>query len=248
MSFLNDRDLGYLMRMLLNHAMGKEKEAKALLDKCDSDIVRLIYAENCVCIDENNRQYEEKCERNKQAALKRWEERNERIQTDANGCERIQTDANGCYTKTNTKLSKDNNNIYSSSSSIACAREEIVESKIWEWQKSDLVTKQKIPPLTDVWIEEVQRLVERFVSKKISEAEIKKHYEDFKAQEATEVLQEPYSTWRKHFNNYVRKTLERQNENGTSKANRQHLSRDDLREQRDKEAADLVQELLSNCT
>lgn len=128
---------------------------------------------------------------------------------------------------------KDNNNNISSSS---CAR----ESEGW-------VTKDKIPELSDIWIEEVQMMVSEQMKVSLSPDDVREHYKEFVAQEASETLKDSYQEWRKHFGNYVRKRLKAIKDE-TSTANRQHLSRDEQRKQRDKEAADLVKELLSNCS
>ena len=132
-----------------------------------------------------------------------------------------------------TTNNKNNNNNISSSS---CAR----ESEGW-------VTKDKIPELSDIWIEEVQMMISEQVKVRLSPDDVREHYKEFVALEASETLKDSYQEWRKHFGNYVRKRLKAIKDE-TSTANRQHLSRDEQRKQRDEEAADLVKELLSNCS
>lgn len=143
--------------------------------------------------------------------------------------------ANKRQTKGNQRATnnKNNNNNISSSS---CAR----ESEGW-------VTKDKIPELSDIWIEEVQMMVSEQMKVILSPDDVREHYKEFVAQEASETLKDSYQEWRKHFGNYVRKRLKAIKDE-TSTANRQHLSRDEQRKQRDEEAADLVKELLSNCS
>jgi hypothetical protein len=114
----------------------------------------------------------------------------------------------------------DNNNNISSSSYTACTCEEnssgggsvLIESGLNKWKRSDIVTKGAIPELTDIWIEEVERLVLRFNKQGITEEAVRSYYEDFKAQEVTETLETTYHEWRKHFGNFVRKSIKQQEE------------------------------------
>jgi hypothetical protein len=119
-----------------------------------------------------------------------------------------------------TTNNNDNNNNISSSSYTACTCEEnssgggsvLIESGLNKWKRSDIVTKGAIPELTDIWIEEVERLVLRFNKQGITEEAVRSYYEDFKAQEVTETLETTYHEWRKHFGNFVRKSIKQQEE------------------------------------
>lgn len=118
-----------------------------------------------------------------------------------------------------TTTKQRNNNNISSSSYTACTCEEnskkkssLIESALNKWKRSDIVKKGAVPDLTDVWIEEVERLVLRFNKQGITEEAVRSYYEDFKAQEVTETLETTYHEWRKHFGNFVRKSIKQQEE------------------------------------
>lgn len=125
------------------------------------------------------------------------------------------------------------------------------EEKNKEWQGSEVVTENDIPPLTDLWVEEIKLLITRQLKRTISEREISEHYQDFIAQERSPYLQVLYSDWRVHFKRYIRKRLKAIKDE-TSTANRQHLSRDEQRKReadaRKQRAAEHVAELTSTCT
>lgn len=118
-----------------------------------------------------------------------------------------------------TTTKQRNNNNISSSSYTACTCEEnskkkssLIESALNKWKRSDIVKKGAVPDLTDVWIEEVERLILRFNKQGITEEAVRSYYEDFKAQEVTETLETTYHEWRKHFGNFVRKSIKQQEE------------------------------------
>ena len=69
------------------------------------------------------------------------------------------------------------------------------------------MTENDIPPLTDLWVEEIKLLITRQLKRTISEREISEHYQDFIAQERSPYLQVLYSDWRNHFKRYIRKRL-----------------------------------------
>ena len=132
----------------------------------------------------------------------------------------------------------------SSSSYNACTCEEnssgdgsvLIESGLNEWKRSDIVKKGAVPELTDVWIEEVERLVLRFNKQDTTEETVRNFYEDFKAQEVTETLETSYHDWRKHFGNFVRKSIKQEQEEKQNGSNKQYVSLD--REEQRKAAAD----------
>lgn len=111
-----------------------------------------------------------------------------------------------------------------------------MDSALNEWKRSDIVKKGAVPELTDVWIEEVERLVLRFNNQGITEETVRSYYEDFKAQEVTETLETSYHEWRKHFGNFVRKSIKQEQEEKQNGSNKQYVSLD--REEQRKAAAD----------
>jgi hypothetical protein len=150
-----------------------------------------------------------------------------------------------------TNNKNNNNNNTTPTPTPAREEENSREEKNKEWQGSEVVTENDIPPLTDLWVEEIKLLITRQLKRTISECEISEHYQDFIAQERSPYLQVLYSEWRNHFKRYIRKRLKAIKDE-TSTANRQHLSRDEQRKReadaRKQRAAEHVAELTSTCT
>ena len=88
---LTNEQSGILFKALLRYAAGDElPEMDATTKMCFMFIRQQI--------DRDNAAYNERCEKNAEAARRRWDANAcERMQTHANGCERMQTDANACY-------------------------------------------------------------------------------------------------------------------------------------------------------
>ena len=102
--------------------------------------------------------------------------------------------------------------------------EVFIDSKINSWKNADIVSQDNIPGLNPKWIEDIKLLVRRFNEKEITAEEVYGYYEDFKAQENNETLQESYTNWRRHFNNFIRKRIKRQDDERDDKANRDYNS------------------------
>lgn len=122
--------------------------------------------------------------------------------------------------------------------------ENFIDSKINSWHNADIVTHDNIPDLTAKWIEEIQLLVRRFNQKELTTDEVYSYYEDFKAQEATETLQTTYSDWRKHFGNFIRKRIKRQEDERDSKADKDYNS-PEARAKRQEGYARVMQKLIA---
>ena len=236
----------------------------------DNNWLSSIYKRLFACIDQDFSKYTEKCEKQRERIQKYWDARKAE---EENGIPRNDMEYHGIpkhstiyqnipqYTNNNSnnnnnsKSSNEDNeeekekeeNSSSSSPQRMCAHEEsqgsLVESTLLDWKANDIVDKQHIPPLTSIWIEEVQMLVFRHMKLPLSENEVKEQYEDFKAQEAIETLQTTYGDWRKHFSNYVRKSIKIKNDERDIKAAQDYNSAE-ARAKRQEGYARVMQELL----
>lgn len=259
LDFMPDNYAGIILKMIVWYAAGTE-EGKEHIDEMKKRIATLpdkgwltgIYRRLFGAIDEDFSTYAEICEKRRQAIEKRWKEHNS-IQECTNEYKSTQENTSVYLTDTDTDTDVPkgtDNNINSSSSSSPNVRVRegggsYIDSQINFWQNADIVTKKEIPELTEIWIEEIKRLALRFAKQELTDEDVHRHYEDFKAQEVTEILQTTYSDWRKHFGNYVRAALKRE-KNGNGQ---KYISRDEQRKQeaaaREENAANLVKKLLS---
>ena len=270
LDFMSNEYAGIILKMIVWYAAGNE-EGKKHIEEIEKYIATLpdkgwltsTYKRLFKAIDDDFDRYEEICEKRRVLALEREErKRNERARenTNVHACAQETTNVHACAQETTTSTNNNNNNnvpkgtdnnINSSSSSSSPnvrVREGggyYIDSQINFWQNADIVTKKEIPELTEIWIEEIKLLALRFAKQELTDEDVHRHYEDFKAQEVTEILQTTYSDWRKHFGNYVRAALKRE-KNGNGQ---KYISRDEQRKQeaaaREQNAANLVKKLLS---
>lgn len=95
---LSDADFGRLMRAAIRYnATGELPEL--------SGRVKLALAVIRAQIDRDRKRYDERCEKNRESALKRWDNGTE--------CERMRTDANDANRKTNNKTNRKTKSVYS---------------------------------------------------------------------------------------------------------------------------------------
>lgn len=83
---LSDKQAGVLLKALLRYQDG---ESLPEMDK----VVKTLFNPMRRCVDRNNERYTKRCERNKENARKRWEQK-QNMQSDANACERMPENAN----------------------------------------------------------------------------------------------------------------------------------------------------------
>ena len=91
---LSDEQAGRLLKAIFEYATTGIKQ------EIDDTAVKFAYMLIVSQIESSNKQYEKKCERNRENAAKRWQAMaTENMQTqkeDTSACERMRTDANGC--------------------------------------------------------------------------------------------------------------------------------------------------------
>lgn len=108
---LSDEEIGKLTRAIfLYEKEGEEIELSPVLKMAFSFIKKQL--------DLNRGKYQEKCEKNKNSARKRWDSEN------ANECERIKHDAKYADTDNDSVSDTDNDNDFNTTTSTTCAGEE----------------------------------------------------------------------------------------------------------------------------
>ena len=151
--------------------------------------------------------------------------------------------------QTNNKQITHNNNETNNNITTTTTGAYACEGSSPRWQGSDVVTGDNIPPLNDLWIEEIQRMISQQLKVKLTTEQVNEHYQDFVSQEESPYLQVLYSDWRGHFKRYVRKRI-RSRQNESDKTNKQYLSRDEQRkleaETRKQSATRLVEKFIRN--
>lgn len=236
LDFMPDEYAGIILKMIVWYASGTKEgeehiaQMKERIDTLhDKGWLTGIYRRLFGAIDEDFSTYAEICEKRRQAVAKREEyKRNQMISSD-NKCNQMISSDNLTDTDTDTDTDvpkgtdKNNKNIDVDDDTHACEGN-LIDSKINKWHNADIVTRENIPELTDVWIEEIKNLVRRFNQKELTDEDVHRHYEDFKAQENNETLQESYTNWRRHFNNFIRKRIKRQDDERDIKANQEYNS------------------------
>ena len=256
LDFMPDNYAGIILKMIVWYAAGTE-EGKQRIEEMKKRIATFpdkgwligIYKRLFNCIDEDFNTYAEICEKRRQAIEKRWKENGRSIQKNTNVYKSIQENTNVYQTDTDTNVSKetdikDNINIDVVDVNTRMREENFIDSEINSWHNADIVTHDNIPDLTAKWIEEIQLLVRRFNQKELTTDEVYSYYEDFKAQEATETLQTTYSDWRKHFGNFIRKRIKRQEDERDSKAAQDYNS-PEARAKRQEGYARVMQKLIA---
>lgn len=90
---LNDEQFGKLMRAIFIYS----RDGK-LPDFKDDERIEMAFDFIKADIDNDKENYNDKCEKNRQIALGRWQKKDMQNNDNANGCERMRTDANDANT------------------------------------------------------------------------------------------------------------------------------------------------------